>query len=267
MLQFYKNNFADDRKGIFRYLIVGSKGGFCIPSTFNRYDTIIVNSAPITLIKRQTITPRAQRIALAAASMHELGHSMGIAPWTFQGNDNISYQQGERSKYVSTWGDYYSVMNYYYIWDMKLADYSDGSNGPPYDQNDWEHFYLPTFYIEANAIEDPSLELPGTNRLVYDVPDPLGDGWTLDENLTMDHLAMIRKMSYQENVNCDYRVYIENQTMNETSNMTIIRIYAKPDTGGTYSQWSLISMGLMDEGQVFSFYSQQELIDEMMSSS
>jgi hypothetical protein len=73
-------------------------------------------------------------------------------------------------------------------------------------------------------------------------------------------------MSFVENVDCDYRVYVENQTINETSNMSIVRVYAKPDTGTSYSEWSLIAMGTVDEGQTISFYSQQELVDKMMSS-
>jgi len=165
MLQFYKHHFDDGRKGVFRYMIVGSKGGFCIPSTFNRYDTIVINSAPVALLKRQAFTPRAARITLAAAALHELGHSLGVAPWTIEGCDNISFAQGERQKYVDTWGDYYSVMNYYHVWDKGLVDYSTGENGPPYDQNDYESFYLPTFYIDVNAIEDPELELPGKDRI------------------------------------------------------------------------------------------------------
>ena len=266
MLQFYKHNFADDRKGIFRYMIVGHNAGFCIPSTFNRYDTIVIDSSPYRLIKRTAFTPRTQRIVLASAALHELGHSLGVAPWTFQGCDNLTFAQGQRQEFASTWGDYYSVMNYYHIWDKKLADYSLGTNGGPYDQNDYENFYLPTFYIDVNAIEDTELELPGTNRLVYDVPEPVGKGWRYDENLTMNHSAMLQSLSYVENMDCDYRVYVKNETINESSSDSVVRIYAKPDSGTSYSEWSLISIGMVDEDQDISLYYQQERIDTMMMS-
>jgi len=266
MLQFYRHNFPDERKGIFRYMIVGHEAGFCIPSMYNRYDTIVIDSSPSRLIKRTAFTPRTQRIVLAAAALHEMGHSLGIAPWTFQGCDNLTFAQGQRAEYTDTWADYYSVMNYYHIWDKKLADYSDGSNGGPYDQNDYENFYLPTFDIDVNAIEDIELELPGMDRLVPEVPDPIGDGWRLDKNLSMSHSSMVSSLSFVENVDCDYRVYVKNETLNESSDSSIVRIYAKPDAGTSYSQWSLISMGIVDEEGMISIYSQQEQIDKMMMS-
>ena len=43
VLAFYKHNFADERKGIFRYFIVANEySGWCIPSEYNYYDTILV---------------------------------------------------------------------------------------------------------------------------------------------------------------------------------------------------------------------------------
>ena len=51
-------------------------------------------------------------------------------------------------------------MNYYYIYDKKLVDYSDGSHGPG-DFNDWELFDLTYFQYEASMIEDPRYDPPG----------------------------------------------------------------------------------------------------------
>ena len=78
MLQFYRNHFAEERKGVFRYLVVGHAGGFCHPSEFNRYDTMILGTGSQTLLVTKCFTPRTRRLALAAAVMHELGHSLGI---------------------------------------------------------------------------------------------------------------------------------------------------------------------------------------------
>jgi hypothetical protein len=69
-----------------------------------------------------------------------------------------------------------------------------------------------------------------------------------------------------ENTDCDYRIYVCNETINESSTSSVVRIYAKPDVGTTYSEWSLISMGVVDEDQEVSIYSQEERIDEMMMS-
>lgn len=163
MLQFYRHHFSDERKGIFRYIVVGKNAGFCHPSEFNRYDTMALGTNWFKYtINRMAFTPRLKRLALAAGVMHELGHSLGIGPWNVGGNDNISWVDGKEEKkaYMEKWGDYKSVMNYYYIWNYKIVDYSDGSHGAN-DVNDWELFDLTAFQKETNVIEDPGFELPG----------------------------------------------------------------------------------------------------------
>jgi len=271
MVQFYKHNFADERKGIFRYMIVGHNAGFCIPSELNRYDTLVIDSSPYRLIKRSAFTQRTQRLALAAAALHELGHSLGIAPWTFEGNDNLSFANGRQAsqQYKDTWGDYYSVNNYYHIWDYNLVDYSDGSNGPPYDQNDWEHFYLPTFNIESNAIEDPIIEPPGKDRLTDEKPEPITEGWVYEENLTKHYTTELSMKCFVENVDFDLRVYAEksDDPSNDSGLQHVkIRVYAKPETGETYSVWSLISEGYEDSDGALLFYSITDIIDDIRSS-
>ncbi len=163
MVQFYKNHFSDDRKGIFRYIVMCHKGGFCHPSEFNKYDTMAVGISYLQMIKgKGAFTPRAFRLLGASSVMHELGHSLGIGPWNVGGNDNISFNEGKQQKdeYLEKWGNYRSVMNYYHIYDKKLVDYSDGTNGPG-DLNDWELFDLTYFQSESGVIEDPGFELPG----------------------------------------------------------------------------------------------------------
>ncbi|MEM0492382.1 MAG: hypothetical protein QXS02_00255 [Candidatus Thermoplasmatota archaeon] len=166
MLQFYRHNFADERKGMFRYLLIANSAGFCHPSEYNRYDTMAVGTARSIMLKRGGFTPRAERILLAAMVMHELGHSLGIAPWNTPGNDNASFTESKAAKqdYLEKWGNYKSVMNYYYIYDKKLVDYSDGSHGEG-DQNDWEKFDLTLFKKECKVIEDPGFTLPGKEEV------------------------------------------------------------------------------------------------------
>ncbi|MEE8565870.1 MAG: hypothetical protein V3S79_05750, partial [Candidatus Thermoplasmatota archaeon] len=263
MKQFYDHYFSDDRKGIFRYIIVGHNAGFCIPSEFNRYDTIVIDSSPYkSYLRRSAFTARTQRIVLAAAAMHEIGHSLGIAPWTFEGNDNFTFANGRQAKlnYADTWGDYYSVMNYFHIWNKNLVDYSDGSNGPPYDQNDWLHFYLPTFYIDSNAMEDPEIEPPGKDRLIDENPEPTDNDWIYDMNLTEKFEIDISKMCFVENVDFEIRLYVESDI--DIKNKTI-RIYAKPDVYPTYSIWSLVSEGNLNLDGTICFYSSEEIIDNL----
>lgn len=161
MLQYYKWHFADDRKGIFRYLVIAHISGFCHPSVDNRYDTFSVDTSWYRLIRRGAFTPRIQRLMESATVLHELGHSLGIAPWTWGGNDNISFEKSKAAKaaYVNQWGNYYSVMNYYYIFNKHLVDYSDGSHGPG-DQNDWKVFNLTYFKKDDKQIEYPGFSWP-----------------------------------------------------------------------------------------------------------
>jgi hypothetical protein len=162
MLQFYKWHFDDSRKGIFRYCVIAFNSGFCHPSVNNRYDSFTADSSPYKMyLKRLAFTPRAQRLLLAAATMHELGHSLGIAPWTVGGNDNLTFTEGAAAKqaFLDKWGNYYSVMNYYYIFDKKLVDYSDGTHGPG-DVNDWAMFDLTYFKRNDQYIEYPGFSWP-----------------------------------------------------------------------------------------------------------
>jgi len=155
MLQFYKWHFAEDRRGIFRYLVVAHNSGFTHPSVNNRADTMTIDSSPYKMyIRRLAFTPRTQRLLLATAAMHELGHSLGIEPETFPPCDNLSWTISKAGKaaFVNAWGNYKSVMSYYYFNDKKLVDYSDGTHGPG-DQNDWAKLDLTYFKRNSEYIE------------------------------------------------------------------------------------------------------------------
>ena len=217
------------------------------------------------LLNRKAVTPRTQRLTTTSLMIHELGHTMGISLWTFGGVDNYTiYEGGLRGhmQYAEIWGDYESSMNYLYAPDAKIVGYSDGSNGEPYDQNDWEHMYLPIFKLEGNAVEDPTLyfdenfeELEGMEvmRRANEVPVKINispthnDDWIFNKNLTNQYKDQLQRLVFVENMNFDLRVYV---CMNYTNEMNFrnVRIYAKPDVGPThYSKWSLITEGMLDE--------------------
>jgi len=155
--QYYKNNFADWRKGIFRYVVIGHGGGWCHPQDFHHYyDYISVPSNHMFYIKQTgfSITPRTQRIAQAIAVMHELGHSCGFNLTHCGGVDNMT----KGSKEV--WKNYKSCMNYHYF-SKRLLDYSDGSHGEN-DCDDWGTIDLAYF-------QRPSIEMEGIG---FDVGAP-----------------------------------------------------------------------------------------------
>ena len=130
--------------------------------------------------------------------MHELGHSVGISPWTIEGCDNLSFYEN-RAKYRDTWGNYYSVMNYFHMYKTKLLDFSDGSNGPPYDQNDWLKLFVPSFQYNAELIEEVYFHPPGFDKIVYGETETTVTGYVYDEDLTEQ---IIKNMKGWSPVDC-----------------------------------------------------------------
>ncbi|UCF50512.1 MAG: hypothetical protein JSU91_03255, partial [Thermoplasmatales archaeon] len=193
ILRFYNHHFPDERKGSFRYVLVGHAGPFNHPAKSNVYDCIHIaySVQPKELLKNlisRRIPPngRGIRIKIASTLMHELGHSVGISPWTFEGVDNLSAFGGRAAKkqYDQTWGNYYSVLNYYHMYDTKLLDFSDGSNGPPYDQNDWMMLFVPNYQYNSELIEEIFFHPPGFDKIVYGETETEVTGYIYNETLT-----------------------------------------------------------------------------------
>jgi hypothetical protein len=139
---FYKNNFADERKGIFRYAVIAYSGGWCHPQDQNHFYDMMVIPHNFQAFKNNqafALTERTKRIGQAIQVLHELGHSLGLVE--FEGIDNTKYRAEDQSTYPYL--DYVSVMNYDYF-VLRYFDYSHGLNGE-YDQNDWEVLDL-TFF-------------------------------------------------------------------------------------------------------------------------
>ena len=278
LLAFYEHNFADERKGIFRYVVVGVRkdgGGFITPVKYNRFDAIYVSNDFNSMITRVAFTPRELRVQLAKAILHELGHSLGLMPGIFPGIDLMSRKFGDRypsmsdDEYNAYLEKYYSVMNYQYIYnkpwwyseDRKyLFDYSDGSNGLPYDWNDWEHIYLPTFQIDVPAYEDPSIETFEDFNPVKDYPELVAKGWKYDENLTRRYAEEFEKFVLVKNTEADIKILIKEKAEKNEYNL---RIYAKPKVEPVFAVYSLVAEGKLS-GNKIKFYSQQTLINNAM---
>jgi hypothetical protein len=151
--EFYKNNFADDRKGIFRYLVSAYGGGHAHPQDFKHYyDFMSVPSFKVFFKNNlgNAMTPRTMRIGRAVQVMHELGHTCGYIPTlTTEGVDNSSGKWGNPPDYP--WYDYYSCMNYNYF-SERLLDYSDGTNGEN-DFDDWSNIDIGFFQRPSEFLE------------------------------------------------------------------------------------------------------------------
>ena len=146
---FYANNFADERKGVFRYCIIAYGGGWCHPQDFNHfYDCMVVphNRKFFQNQLSYALGERTKRIGQAVQILHEMGHSLGIY---FEGVDNSTYRVKDNSDYP--WYDYVSVMNYDYF-ALRLFDYSDGTHGSN-DYDDWGNIDLTFFQRPSKVME------------------------------------------------------------------------------------------------------------------
>jgi hypothetical protein len=165
----YKKFFTEDRKGIFRYLAICYKGGWCHPQDDrNAYDCIFVPMGRKIYfdMAAASLTPRTKRIAQAVSILHELGHSCGFNPPYYHMYHTVfSWDRWRLGNFPDTNGmnvedwdgiDYVSCMSYEYYF-YSLFDYSDGSHGP-YDNDDWGNLDLGFFQRSSPGVEGLSDE-------------------------------------------------------------------------------------------------------------
>ncbi len=272
MLQFYRNYFPDQRKGIFRYLVIGHGGGFTSSSKNNNVDTVQIAYVPSPFYKplRQLFnfvlmglvpTQRGKRISLGSLILHETAHGCSISNATcnFQGIDNISYGFSlvPNKRYTETWGQYRSVMNYMYTNGPYIFDLSHGENGPPYDQDDWGMMFIG--YFQYNS---PFLFQSTGGKSVVDVEWRV-TGYTYDANLTERYVRDSGDFSPVNPILVNWSVYrlVDRQAFPDARE---IKIFAQPRIKTT-DQWVLYSEGNLDATGDFLFYSFDELLQKKTS--
>ena len=271
ILQYYEHYFPEERRGIFRYVVGGHGGPFNHPAIGNVYDCIYVGYTvePMPLLKQMFVakippTPRAQRIKVATTLMHELGHSVGISPWTFEGCDNLSYieSRAARKRYAETWGNYYSVLNYFCMYNMDLLDYSDGSNGPPYDQNDWLNLFVASFQYNTELVEEIFFEPPGFDKIVYGETEVGVTGYVYDEELTENFVKSMNEWSPVDPIDANWLVF-KLEDKDKYPNYKEIKILVQPDV--PYAEWALFGEGSLDSDGNIQSYSQDDIIEDIRS--
>jgi hypothetical protein len=269
-LAFYRHNFADERKGIFRYVLVGNRhGGIVFPVNYNQFDMMEIGSGLRPTFKtRLAFTPRAIYVGLAKAVLHELGHSLGLMPITFEGNDIQPKSWGDRypsmdeEEYNKFVQQYHSIMNYIYIFDdRKLFDYSDGSNGEPYDQDDWLYIYLPAFQTDQLSYEESVDESFEDFEVVNNYPGIIAQGWEYDKNLTEKYYSQFEELAIVKNTGVNISVYV-NSDKDEESDYNL-RVYAMPNVYPVFAVWSLVAEGKLDSDGDVNLYSIQEEINKI----
>jgi hypothetical protein len=271
VLQFYNHNFPDERKGSFRYVIMYYASGFNHPAKGNVYDVVVVgyktklkDKLKAWIIQKIPPTARAKRIVVASTLMHELGHSVGISPWTFEGCDNISFSASKQAKanYEAKWGQYHSVMNYFTIYDTNLLDYSHGKNGPPYDQNDWLNLFVASFQYPAELIEEIYFEPPGLDKVVYGETETAVTGYVYDKVLTEEIKKIMGDWSPVEPIKANWIVF-KLEDKNKYPDYKEIKIMVSPDV--PYAGWAEYAEGELDSEGNIKVYSQQTIINELYS--
>jgi hypothetical protein len=261
LFSFYRDNFADERKGIFRYVVLCHAAGFTYIAEYNKYDAIAVG----TNLKRMwsifgvkhAYTPRMYRFVQAVGVMHELGHTIGLVGQYFEGVDH----DWDRSKgitkneYDKTWGQYYSVMSYYNMYKRDLLDYSNGSGNDQYDQADWLHIFIPRFQTQDLAVESATFdgpivdELGSIGRLEYGMEE-----WNYSLELTEKINSSLTDWLPIYPINCNWRVYYkENCSDNISYNL---RVYAIPLISPTPAEYVLIDEGKLTDNKsmIFNLY-------------
>ncbi|MBS3749511.1 MAG: right-handed parallel beta-helix repeat-containing protein [Candidatus Thermoplasmatota archaeon] len=146
---FLHNDLNNPRKNIFHYGLLFDQGpgnGFAFMGWAH------LNSFCISvdvLTKNQLFLDRGWLITCGC--MHELGHTLGLLPDDFGGNDNHA---AIKPKYFDFYyfRNYKSIMNYRYTYSV--LDYSDGNNGKV-DYNDWDG-------IEFDFFKNTHFEWPKT---------------------------------------------------------------------------------------------------------
>jgi hypothetical protein len=282
MLQYYTNNFAEERRGIFLYLLIGHLGGFQHPSINNLYDTIQVAycSSKFLFAKGKLMTDfismgtlpnqRGRRIALGGALLHEFAHccSVNDVSCDLGGIDNMSYGLAllPNKQYKETWGQYHSVMNYLYTRGPKTFDLSDGKNGPPYDQNDWSMMFVGYSNYMSPKVEQSFNALDEEGTIAGETTDQVEwriTGYTYDVNLTEKYVKYIGDYSPIDPIQVNWSVY-KILDKEKNPNYKEIKVFAQPKIKTT-QQWVLYCEGDLDSQGNLQFYSYDDILEDKMN--
>jgi hypothetical protein len=272
MLQFYENYFPKERRGIFRYLVIGHGGGITTTSKNNINDCmqILSFSTKNTLIEKlknfiilsAIPTERGIRVSLGSLVLHELAHSCSVDQdnCAFEGIDNMSYFNPviPKKTYVETWGQYRSVLNYIYAHDLDVFDLSSGENGPPYDQNDWGYIFVGFFQYNARFVEEPYYEPQGGSSLIQS--EWRVTGYRYNKNLTEQFVAYIGDWSPVDPIKVNWSVYQLVDTQ-QNPHARIIKVFVQPKIKTT-QQWELFKEGDLDLAGTMQFYLFDTMLEE-----
>ena len=105
--------------------------------------------------------------------------------------------------------------------------------------------------MDAAIVESPNVRNIGFSELEWTDknPDPVYEGWMLDENLTESYVEELSAFRFDIDnaVDYNYRIYVKDD---EGSDKKHVRVYTKPVIGPP-ALWTLIKEGkLNDDGRI-----------------
>jgi hypothetical protein len=129
---FLHNDLNNPRKNIFHYGLICDQGpgnGFAVIG-WGHLNGFCISADELS----KSFPCHSREKLIVHASIHELGHTMGLVVDDFGGNDNHA---AARPQYIEfyKYRNYKSLMNYRYTYS--IFQFSDGTNGK-IDYNDWE---------------------------------------------------------------------------------------------------------------------------------
>jgi hypothetical protein len=148
-------------------------------------------------------------------------------------------------------------------------DYSYGDDPAPYDQNDWELLYLPTFEIDAEVIEGPNYaDLVNFEEkqaaIVSKEKNLTNEKWEYDEDITMKFTDSASNNNAIYTGDCEWFILVKTKNERLPSDRDV-RVYVKPKVEPVYSTWSLCYEGKLNQNNEIEMYSQQSLIEAVIS--
>jgi hypothetical protein len=143
-----------------------------------------------------------------------------------------------------------------------VLQYSDGSNGPPYDQNDWELIFVADFQYNGILVEEPYFEPPGFDKIVYGETGRGVTGYAYDEELTKEFTESMGDWSPVEPIKADWLVF-KLEDKEKYPDYKEIKVLVTP-AGVPLAEWAEYAEGELDSEGEIQFYSQQALIEETL---
>ena len=155
-------------------------------------------------------------------------------------------------------------MNYYHMYKTKVLDYSDGSNGSPYDQNDWLMLFVPSFQYNTELVEEYYFDPPGFDKIVFGETETSVTGYVYDEDLTEKIIENMNGWSPVDPIGANWLVF-KLEDNKKYPDCKDVKVFVQPDV--PYDGWAIYAETNLDSEGDMQFYSQQDAVNDLLKKS